>query len=126
MRKVRVYLGGSRGNWREIFQKLNPDVECYDPFKHSRQTALKDFATDDLRAIEDSDVVFFLINYPVFTGACVEAGYAYALGKPIVLVYDLKGYIDPLLLAVSRKIFTDFNTALEWFKRSKNIKKVRI
>lgn len=125
MRKVRIYLGGSRGNWREIFQRLNPDVECYDPFKHSRQRALIDFGSDDFWAIRDSDIVFLLINYPVFTGACIEAGYAYALGKPIILVFELKGYIEPLLLGVSRKIFTDFNSALEWFKKSEHIKKVR-
>lgn len=124
MRKVKVYLGGSRGDWREKFAKENPDVECYDPFKH-KQESLMDFSKNDLSQIENSDVVFFYINYHVYTGACVEAGYAYAREVPIVLVFALKGYIDPLLLGVSRKVFTDLESGIEWFKKSQNIKKVR-
>lgn len=124
-RKVRVYLGGSRGKWRSYFAKMFPECECYNPFTHSKQTALMDFAKEDLEAIKNSDVIFLYINYRVYTGACVEAGYAYALGKPVVLVFCLKGYIDPLLLGVSRKVFTDIESAMEWFHKSENIKQVR-
>jgi len=124
-REIRVYLGGSRGDWRERFIKENPDCLCYDPFKHTPQTALMNYAKIDLDAIKDSDIVFFYINDHVYSGACVEAGYASALGKPIILVFNLKGYIDPLLLGVSHKVFTDLDSAIEWFKKSTHIKQVR-
>jgi len=125
MRRVRVYLGGCKGNWREKFIEENPDCLCYDPFRHSPQGALMIFTKADLDAIKDSDVVVFYIAYHIYTGACLEAGYAHALGKPIVLIFTLKGYIDPLLLGVSRKVFTDLDLAIEWFKESTYIKRVR-
>lgn len=116
MRKFRIYLGGSRGKWREKFRKEISDLECYDPFLQSKQLNLASFTKEDLEVIKNSDIVFFCINYPIYTGACVEAGYAHALGKEIILVFLLKGYTDPLLLGISRKVFTDFDIALKWFK----------
>jgi len=82
------------------------------------------YTFEDLSAIESSDVAFFYINYPVYTGSCVEAGFAFANGKPIILVFELKGSIDSLLLGVSKKVFTDLGTAMRWFKKSKSIREV--
>jgi len=124
-RKLRVYLGGSKGTWRRKFAKENQDCECYDPFKHSKQTALVSFTQKDLQAVKETDVLFIYINYKIYTGSCIEAGFAFARGIPIILVFELKGYIDPLLLGISRKVFTDLDSAIDWFKKSTYVKKVR-
>jgi len=111
---MKIYLGGCRGKWREKIQAI-PGVEGIDPFK-GKEYALMDFTREDLDAIKESDMVIFHLTYHIFTGACVEAGYAYALKKPIILIFGQKGYIEPLLLAVSRKVFTDIDSAIEWLK----------
>lgn len=116
---MKIYLGGSRGNWRENLKNHlkaeDPTIEFLEPFKVSK-LALMDYTRDDLDAIKESDLVFFHINYHIYTGGCLEAGYAYALKKPIILVFNHAGYIDPMLLAVSRKVFTDIESAIKWFK----------
>ena len=111
---MRVYLGGCKGNWRSKFRKRFPKWKCYDPFKESRQSCLAAFTLDDLRAIERSDFVFFFINYKTFTGSCIEAGYAFASNKPIVLVFLLKGRVPPMFAAISLRVFTEFKDALDW------------
>ena len=117
LRKMRVYLGGCKGDWRIRFKQALPEFECYDPFKHSNQQAISTFVWQDLEAIKASDMVIFYIDYPRFTGACVEAGYAFALNKPIILVYTLRGRVDEMLLGVSKKVFTDLDSAIERFKK---------
>lgn len=111
---MRVYLGGSKGNWRAKFKRRFPNWECYDPFKESRQGCLAEFTLDDLEAIRKSKLVFFLINYRTHTGSCIEAGYAYASHKPIVTVWLLEGRIEPMFCGISLRLFTDFKKALDW------------
>lgn len=112
---MKVYLGGSLGDWRKKVKKIR-GVEVYDPFKDSCQLSLYQFTGEDLKGIAQSDVAFFYINYHCYTGSCVEAGYAHALGKEVILVFEYKGHVDAMLLGVCRKVFTDLDTALEWFK----------
>jgi len=117
--KMKIYLAGCRGKWREIikshFDPKDSTIEFLEPFGNKKQ-AIVDYVKEDLEYVEQSDIIFMLLSYHVYTGACVEAGYAYALGKPVILVFAQKGYIDPLLLAVSRKVFTDLDSAIDWFK----------
>lgn len=111
---MRVYLGGCKGDWRHKFKRRFPKWECYDPFKDSRQSCLAEFTLDDLEAIRKSNLVFFVLNYKYFTGSCIEAGYAFALKKPVVLVFLLQGRLPPMFAAISLRVFTDFKQALDW------------
>ena len=114
MKKIRVYLGGCKGDWREkVKEALPKEFEYFDPFKHSDQNAIIEFVKQDLEAIRRSDLVIFHIGYRIFTGACVEAGYAYALGKPIILIFTLEGRVDPMLLGISQRVFTNLDSAIE-------------
>ena len=112
-----VYLGGCQGRWRDKVKEELPDVYCVDPFKDCNQTAIYTFVSKDLAAIEGSDACLFLINYEVYSGACVEIGYAAALGKPIILVYLLRGRVDPMMIGVSRGVYTDLEPAIEKLRR---------
>jgi len=112
-----VYLGGSKGVWRKEVEKAFPKWVCINPFDGD-QRSLATFTVWDLECIECSDIILFLINYPVYTGSCLEAGFAYAKGKPIYLVWNLKNErIDPMLLGVSYRVFLDLNSAIKYLKR---------
>lgn len=51
----------------------------------SRETARKKIFQHDLNELEDSDIVLFIMDGRVpDEGACVEIGYAYALGKTCI------------------------------------------
>jgi len=113
---IRIYLAGSKGPWRDNFKALFPKIDFIVPFKDSKQDALIYFVSEDLEAIKKSDMMIIYINYPIYTGVCVEAGYAFALGKEIWLIWDLKGRIEPFLLGISSKIFTDLNSATKRLK----------
>jgi len=114
---MKVYLGGSMGNWRKKFRKKFPQWDYYDPFKDSNQSCLAGFTVDDLNAIDDCDLVIFYIDYPDHRGSCVEAGYAFAKGKKIITIWLHKGMAPSMLFGVSRRIFTDFEEAIKWMEK---------
>jgi nucleoside 2-deoxyribosyltransferase len=110
--EVKVYLGGSKGEWRKkLMQEYN--MNFYDPFSDSQHSILE-FTKKDLEEIRNSDVIFVVIDYPVYTSVCAEIGYAFAFNKPIILVFLLKDFIDPMIMVMSRKVFTDYEKAVNW------------
>jgi nucleoside 2-deoxyribosyltransferase len=112
---MKVYLGGSKGEWRKhLMQEYN--MEFYDPFSDSQRSILE-FTQKDLEEIRNSDVIFVVINYPVYTSACAEIGYAFAFKKPVILVFLLKDFIDPMIMVMSRKVFTDYEKAVDWLSK---------
>jgi len=114
---MKVYLGGTKGIWRKLFKRRFPKWICYDPFEQSDQTCVASFTTQDLKVVKESDIVFFVINYGYFEGSCVEAGYAFALGKPIFLVFLLKTKLPSMFVGISKRVFVDFDEALEYLER---------
>lgn len=119
MKKLKIYAGGSYIKWKKKWIKLLEGAELYHPFVQSRQDCLAGFTLDDLKAIDKCDLVLFIINYPVHTGSCLEAGYAFAKGKPIIIIWLLKGKIPiaPMLLGVSYNVFTNLEAGLKYIKR---------
>lgn len=112
-----VYLGGSKGTWRKKVKEAFPNWSCINPFDGD-QRSLATFTSGDLESIESSDIIVFLINYPFYTGACLEAGFAFAKNKPIYLIWKLKdGRMDSMLLGVSYAVFLDLDSAIKYLKR---------
>ncbi len=89
-RMKQVYLaGGKSQGWRKQVKRRWGDLaETFDPFTQSRQSAAYEFTNDDLEAIRQSDLVFAVVDYPVYTGVSAEVGFAHALGIPVILVWD--------------------------------------
>lgn len=115
---MKIYLAGCKGIWRMKFRDALPGVEFIDPFKDSNQRSLATFTIDDLKAVEEADMIVVYIGYPVYTGACIETGYAHALGRPIWLIWELrKGRMEPMLFGIAKKIFSDVDTAIERLKK---------
>jgi nucleoside 2-deoxyribosyltransferase len=119
MSEKRVYLAGSKSDWRkQVTRSWRGVAETYDPFSDSRQGATYEFANDDLEAIRNSDLVFAVVDYHVFTGLAVEVGFAHALGIPVILVWgDSKLMrVDTFLVGCSAALFTDIPYAAKWTK----------
>lgn len=113
---MKVYLGGSKGDWRTKIIDSFPNWGFYNPFTDSRQQAITEYTVDDLDAIRDCDLVLFYLNYERCYGACVEGGFAYALEIPIISIFDFKGRLPELLVGVSEYIFTDLDRTIEFLR----------
>jgi nucleoside 2-deoxyribosyltransferase len=115
VKKIKLYLAGSRGDWREKV-KADPRFKTFSPF--NADTNLAQFTVQDLAYVDKADTVLIYISYPVYGGACVEAGYASAKGKPVILVWKLDDErVEPLLLGVSRGVYTSLDKALDFICR---------
>lgn len=125
MKKIKIYAGGSYIQWKKQWKKLLEGAELYEPFLQSRQNCLASFTLDDLNAIDECDLILFIINYPVYSCSCIEAGYAFARGKPIITIWLLKNkeQIPPLLLGLSYSVFTDVEAGLNYI-RTRFIEKI--
>jgi len=114
-----VYLAGSKGDWRKKFEEAFPDVDFINPFSKSKQNCIASFVLEDLKYVKEADLLIIYIGYPVYTGACLEAGFAYALGIPIITIWALeRGRIEPFLIGVAAKVFADVDSAIERLKGS--------
>lgn len=114
--KKKVYLGGCLGNWRKDLEAKCPEVEFLDPFSFN-QTRMAEFVSKDLELIKNADACLFLIQYKVYSGACVEIGFASALGKPIIIVFKLEDRVDPMMIGCSTGFYTDIEPAIEKLRR---------
>ena len=112
-----VYLAGCKGTWREKFKSTFPNTQFIDPFVDSRQSTLVDFVKEDLEYIKKADLIIGYVGYSIYTGLSVEIGYAAALGKPIIIIWELrKGRVEPLIIGLAQKIFVDVDSAIDRLK----------
>lgn len=117
--KPRVYLaGGKSEEWRlEFKSRFYRKLDGFDPMTESRQGAIYAFTEDDLQAVNDSQLVFGVVDYPVYTGMALEWGYAAAMEIPTLLVWTLKGRVDSMMAGTSTWLFTDTETAFDFVKQ---------
>ncbi len=124
MEQKKVYLaGGISQAWRKrVSRKWRGLAKTFDPFTDSRQGAVYEFTNDDLEAVRDSDLVFAVVDYHVYTGLAAEVGFAHALGIPVILVWDVSSPTTPkrvetFITACSAALFVDVDEAAEFTKR---------
>lgn len=114
---MKVYLaGGAYSNWREELIAALSDLEGYDPFRDSDQSAAYRFIADDLAGIEGADLV--IAYYPggyVSHGMAAEIGYAVAKEKPIFFV-DKTDAPDMFLVGCSKRFFPSLEAMIRWWK----------
>jgi nucleoside 2-deoxyribosyltransferase len=119
MRKMKIYLAAplsqdKRNDMSKAVQILreHKEFEVYAPVEHTIPNAwdypnnewgLMVF-TEDIQAIQNSDYVV-LLSYgrqAPTAGATWEAGYAFGLGKMVIVVEMLKGEVMSLMVANGR------------------------
>lgn len=119
MKKLKIYAGGSYIKWKKEWVELLEGAKLYHPFTQSRQDCLAGFTLEDLEAVDKCDLILFIINYPVYACSCLEAGYAFAKGKPIIVIWLLNEEIalPPMLVGVAYNVFTNLEAGLKYIKR---------
>jgi nucleoside 2-deoxyribosyltransferase len=112
---MKIYLaGGFYSDWRERIKEGAPNHQYIDPeFDYvPKQQSIMTYTQADLSAIDESDmVVAYLTNYPKYGGLAVEVGYAFAKGKPIILVSE-KDDTDGMIVALSKWLYLSLEGAI--------------
>ena len=119
---MKIYLaGGMKSGWQEKVKAIGPEARYLDPCTHGLQDEHQ-YTAWDLHAIRACDVLlaYFEADNPSGYGLSLEAGYAHALGKTVVLV-DEKSAADPttgrrlgMLRTVADVVFTDLDSGIEF------------
>ena len=92
---MKVYLaGGFESEWRSTIKKswLHEQFDFIDPQEkeNRKEFSVEEYICWDLYQIKNCDIVFCYISKdnPSGYGACVELGYAEALGKTVITVIE--------------------------------------
>ena len=112
----KLYLAGPLSGWREeVFTELSPFFDVYDPVRHSRQHSQSEYPPDDLNAVKKCEVVlaFQPKDKNNCLGMAVEATMGYCNGATVIYV-DEKGSLDPILIGISKRVFSDLKKAVEF------------
>jgi nucleoside 2-deoxyribosyltransferase len=126
---TKVYLaGGHRGNWRDNIKAaflLNDsyDAEFFDPAQHGLEE-LDQYGVWDLYHVKRSDIVFGYMERtnPGGFGLACELGYAYGLGKTVILCLEndhtlyKDRYLD-FMKKVANITFNDFGEAVAYLQK---------
>lgn len=109
-----VYLAGCKGDWREKYIKKFPKWTLIDPFIASPQEAICKFTSADLNYVANCDMIIMNIIQEEHSGSLIEAGAAYAWEKPIILIWQVKGRLDSMLLGISKYVFNDEEAVMQF------------
>lgn len=119
---TRVYVAGSSTDLqkaRTLIESLRAaGFKVYDWTKSFEEYPPRnpvDYARDDIRAIQDADVLVWYANPPSY-GAHYEAGYASALGIPVVC-YGFPD--DERIFCHLHQSVSSFPALLEWIARNR-------
>lgn len=88
---MKIYLaGGTRGNWRELLELNNQNTHEFFNIMGIQRKSLSEIARLEMTWLRSCDGVlaWFPEDNPSGIGLAAELGYAKALGKTTVLVYD--------------------------------------
>lgn len=126
---MKVYLaGGMRSGWQEIVKQQMPHLDFFDPRDKELDDTwnLDKFGSWDLAHIRRCDVVFAYMEKtnPSGVGMACEMGYAYGLGKTVILCLELdnehqKDRYLGFMRKVSQIVFDNFEEALDYLKTFK-------
>ena len=117
MRKV--YLaGGFKSRWQDLVQNRTTSFEFIDPSLHNIENP-SDYTEWDLRAIDQSDIIFAYMEdtNPGGYALALEVGYAKASNKKIIFVTEKNmgkrlRYFD-MVKAVSDQYYTNLEDAID-------------
>jgi hypothetical protein len=115
-RELYYLAGGFYDDWRDrIIAGMGlKDGDYFSPQEHNDQRAALTFVRDDLAAIDKATAVIarFPLGYAC-RGTAAEVGYAFATGKPTLLIME-EPVPELFLVALSQRLFTSVEAFLEW------------
>lgn len=126
---MKVYLaGGMRTGWQDKVREALPSFTFLDPrFKGAsdeRKLTLEEYGLWDLHHIKECDVVFGYMekSNPSGVGMACELGYAFGLGKTVILVLEEPNHHQEdrylqFMQKVSHITFADFEEGIKFLKR---------
>jgi hypothetical protein len=122
---MKIYLAGPLSNWREkVINKLKEYYEIYNPITDSRQQCQSQYSNDDLEATKKCDII--LAYQPKDSTPCLALAIEATMGLcngAIVIYVDERGNPDPIFIGISKRFFSDLDSAIEFLKDfSKNYK----
>jgi hypothetical protein len=116
MKELYYLAGGFYSDWRaRIIAGMGlKEGEYFSPQEHNDQRAALTFVRDDLAAIDHATAVIarFSADYAC-RGTAAEVGYAFAMGKPVLLIIE-EPVPELFLVALSQRMFTSVDAFLEW------------
>lgn len=113
---MHVYLaGGMDGDWQDTVMRGAPQHTYFDPRTHELTDPLL-YTRWDLSRVAQADVVFAYIDddNPSGIGMSAEIGYAYALGKIIILADRASARKYNFIRAISDITCSDIQTLIEF------------
>jgi nucleoside 2-deoxyribosyltransferase len=120
-RKVIYLAGGFKSGWQAGVIEQLPGYEFLDPSQHNIQDAAE-YTRWDLDAVRASDILlgYMESTNPGGYSLALEIGFAYALGKAVVLVDEIK---DPtvsryfeMVRQCSGRVFTTLAQAVDYLR----------
>lgn len=122
----KVYLaGGMRSDWREVIKKECKEFVFFCPKDKevSYEMKVEEYGTWDLHYIKQADIIFCYMekNNPSGIGLACEMGFAYGIGKTVVLIlengneYTEERYLN-FLRKVSHVTFPNFQDGIKYLK----------
>lgn len=88
MSRIAVYLaGGFRSGWQDLVIRDAPNLNYFDP-RENNTNIDEEYTLWDLEAIRKCDIILVYLedSNPSCYGACLELGFAHALGKRIIFI----------------------------------------
>jgi pimeloyl-ACP methyl ester carboxylesterase len=123
VRPTAIYLaGGLHSHWQDdVIRMLAGRFRILDPRSHGLSEP-GDYTLWDLNAIRESDYVlaFMESTNPGGFALALEAGFAHALGKPIVLVNEVdqpRRKYFAMVETISSHVFPNLGAAIDFFSR---------
>ena len=129
--ETKVYLSGgmNQSNWQQavIDQIGEKDYVFYNPREHNLSHS-REYTIWDLFYVKNCDVVFAYMQHdnPSGYGLTLEIGYATALGKPIILVYERSSADEPfrryfqIVRESSSIVFNNLQDGIKFLKNIRN------
>lgn len=122
-RKVVYLAGGFKSGWQAKVIKQLPDFDFLDPSQHNIEDAAE-YTRWDLDAVRASDIVlgYMESTNPGGYSLALEIGFAYALGKTVLLVDEIT---DPsvsryfeMVRQCSESVFPRLSEAIEYLRKN--------
>ena len=122
---MKIFLAGPLSDWRnKVIEELKEFYEIYNPITDSRQQYQAQYSYDDLEATKKCDVI--LAYQPKNKETCLALAIEATMGLcngAIIIYVDERGSPDPIFIGISKRFFSDLNSAMEFLKDfSKNHK----
>lgn len=112
------YLAGpfTTPDWRDRVLAEVSGIDFLDPRTDSRQGAIFEFVGDDLNHAAQCDICFvYAPNGRGEIGAAIEAAYALAKGRTVVLCAEAE-FVHPMLVGIAARVFFGLETGIRYLR----------